>query len=197
MGWWNFIKDPKHSQAIIAILTLVIAATGFGYVLVAWCQLGVTSDTLKLERPWIGPTARTLNFGPDKHLTAIGWHYQNGGRTVATRMRYNLEFKIGPTEPTESNAPKSDECRKGELTGKEGSVAIPGTFDYLTPVGVPPEIEKSMNDVYQGRVGLYIVGCIDYSDNARKSWYRTEVLELFLPNGPVPPQLEMEKAFVR
>jgi hypothetical protein len=186
--WHEFReKTPVHDK-LNAFFTLIVMVATVTYVIVASRQLGVMNDTLNLERPWIGPVSRTLvfdNSDPAKgHLKALGWHYRNGGRTVATRMRFNLEFKIGPLEPTESTAPVSESCRKGELAGKEGNIAIPGDFDNYTPITVPPEIEKSMDDIYQGKTGLYVVGCIDYSDAARKSWYRTEVLELFLPKNP-------------
>jgi len=181
-------KELHFLEKINIFGQLGLVVIGIGALCIYGCQLGVMRDTLSLERPWIGPVARTLvfdNSDPAKgHLKALGWHYRNGGRTVATRMRFNLEFKLGPLEPTESTVPVSENCRKGELAGKEGNIAIPGDFDNRTPITVPPEIEKSMDDIYQGKIGLYIVGCIDYSDAARKSWYRTEVLELFLPKNP-------------
>ncbi len=179
---------PDQTPWAKYLLELVAVVIGLGYTIAAYRQLGVMADTLNLERPWIGPTARTLIFDskdPAKgRLKAVGWHYQNGGRTVATRMRFNLEFKIGPVEPTKSTVPVSDKCEKGELSGDVGNISIPGAFDSYTPAAIPPEITKSMNDVYEGKVGLYLVGCIDYSNTARKAWYRTEVLELFLPKGP-------------
>jgi len=182
------LKRSWKASGPVAKLTCIFAGVAAlsttVYAIFGILQWSVMSNTLALERPWIGPTARTLVPSQNGQLRAVGWHYQNGGRTVATRMRFNLEFKIGPTEPTESNAPISEECRKGELPGKEGNIAIPGSFDYLTPIAVSPEIAKSMDAVYQGKVGLYIVGCVDYSDTARRTWYRTEVLELFLPKAP-------------
>jgi hypothetical protein len=39
MKLWNFIKDPNHSGAVIAILTVVIALSNIGYDIVASCQL--------------------------------------------------------------------------------------------------------------------------------------------------------------
>jgi len=115
-------QNPRFWLEIIALIGLAL------YTVAAYWQLGVMSDTLKLERPWIGPTARTFIPRPDQgHLVALGWHYQNGGRTVATRIRNNLEFMIGPPIADPHTAPVSEECRKGELAKEEGNIAIPGS----------------------------------------------------------------------
>ena len=165
------------------VINGVLAVIGIIAICIYGGQLDVMKDTLALERPWIGPTARTIVPRPEQgHIIALGWHYQNGGRAVATKIRQNLEFRIGPRPAALKSAPFSDDCQKGELAQLEqgGNIAIPGG-DYIFPIDVSPEVAKSMDDVYAEKVGLYLVGCVDYSDSGRKEWYRTEVLELFLP----------------
>ncbi len=178
---WNFIRDPHNSNAIIAVFTVLIFLTGSIYTVFAALQWSVMHDTLRLERPWLGPVSRTIYPPPENgHMIGIGWHFQNGGRSVATRIRNNLEFRIGPFPTTQDSWPHFEACPKGELPGKVGNISIPGSESVFT-LEISSEIAKSMDDVYQRKVGLFLVGCVDYSDSSRKPHYRTEVFELFLP----------------
>jgi hypothetical protein len=103
----------RPDQTPLAKHVLEVIAVGIGacYTLAAIWQLGamksqlaVMQDTIKLERPWIGPTERTLHYETykkgdrlppfsDERFRGVGWHFKNGGRTVATRVHVHLEFE--------------------------------------------------------------------------------------------------------
>jgi hypothetical protein len=68
MRWWDFITEPKHANAIMAIFTMLIFVTGALYTVFAglqWCAnqkaadaaasaAKTAKDTLVLDqRPWV------------------------------------------------------------------------------------------------------------------------------------------------
>jgi hypothetical protein len=192
MKWWEFIKDPKHSQAIIAMLTLVIALTSIGYVFVASKQLGAMKDTLKLERPWIGPTGRKLDVMNTANsqgkqisrLAGVDWYFQNGGRSAATQTRINIVIKLGPQTPEtvfmpRDQLPKNAACEKGELDSSFGNFtvipAIPNTSFHA--IFADSNIPSSIEELQARGQNLWLVGCVDYSDSSLRPWFRTNVLE--------------------
>ena len=136
-------------------------------------------DTLKLERPWIGPTLRRVGVDSNKRIKSVVWTFRNGGRSPAINMRWHLIFMIGPQFGGEY--PKATPCEK-ELPGTNGGVVVPnGDGEY--PIDLGPQVRARLDDVYiDGKVRLFLVGCIDYSDTSRKPWYRTNVLEVLDPN---------------
>ena len=185
MGWWEFIKDPKHSQAVIAILTLVLASTSIGYVIVASCQLSVMSRTLDLERPWVGPAsggdASRLLIDPNtKFLAGVDWRYQNGGRSPAIHVMSALKFEIGPraSDVTEKTLPHAIECDQEPSMGQGGILLVPSIFAPSSTAWVPDKIKPVMSDVYLDKVGLYLIGCVYYTDTEMKKWYKTDVTEV-------------------
>jgi hypothetical protein len=198
MRWWKFIKDPQHSQAIIAILTLVIAGTGIGYDIVASKQLSVMNDTLKLERPWIGAVGRKKSgyqeIDPKTGVqtgkfiwTGVQWMYQNGGHTVATRTGSSIQANLGPPIPKtldvpRDTLPKNDTCEKGRLSEFHGAFTVPpGVSNSFIAPFVDQEIRDSLDKIRRNEVGLWIVGCVDYSDDTLTPWFRTNVLEYYHP----------------
>jgi hypothetical protein len=177
--------SDSHSGSITALATVVLAFLTYKYVSYSQRQWQTMQETLRLERPWIGPTQRGTIFDPKtKRLQGVIWHFQNGGRSVATKVVLDLKFKIGPSPmllPAVSTFPKSDICENGKLnTGIQSNVAIPG-FDISTGIGPSPDIVASFDAIYGGTAGLYIVGCIDYSDSSGVPWYRTNVNEVLIP----------------
>ena len=178
-GIYEYAPRWKIVLEVLAFSVLVVYTIFAG---LQWrsmrSQLQVMQDTLNLERPWIGPISRTMYPKAEVgHLIAVAWHFKNGGRTVATRIRTNLEFRIGPL-PIDKIWPKFEVCNPDkELEGEGGNVSIPGAEDKIV-IGTI-QVEKSLDDVYAHKVGLYLVRCIHYSDTGRKSWYRTEVNELY------------------
>ena len=64
----------------------------------------------------------------------------------------------------------------------DGNVAIPGA-DNSFALTLNSDVTPSLDDVYAHKVGLYLAGCVDYSDSSRKPWYRTQVFELFIPSS--------------
>ena len=57
---WGFIKDPSHSGAVIAILTLVIALSNIGYDVVASRQLGAMKESNDINRENVESVQRAL-----------------------------------------------------------------------------------------------------------------------------------------
>jgi hypothetical protein len=101
---WRFIKDPNHSGAVIAILTVVIALSNVGYDIVASYQMKtmkgqlnqmkrqsvIMQDQLEMaDRPWIKDSVRSaFDFTWDRG--AISWSItiraENVGHSVATAI---------------------------------------------------------------------------------------------------------------
>jgi len=50
MRIWEFIRKPEHSNAIMAVFTVVIAFSSIGYGIVAWCQWSAMKDSNKINR---------------------------------------------------------------------------------------------------------------------------------------------------
>ena|SRR5882724_4365242 len=173
------IPWPQRIEAACAVLLVFITGT---YTYFACKQWSVMNDTLKLERPWVGPTKREFYYSHNR-MVGMDWHFQNGGRTPATRVRSDIEFRIGPIPEklTQENRPKIQRCEDGELSDALGSfVAIPNV-DSSYPIAPGPQVIAALDDVYSNKVGLYLTGCVDYSDSSKINWYRTNVLETFHP----------------
>jgi hypothetical protein len=102
---------------------------------------------------------------------------RNGGRSPAINTRWYLTFMIGPTKDArrlDGEIPKATVCDK-ELFGKgTGSVILPNGEATL-PVGIPQQVAARLDDVYSAppKVGLFVVGCLDYTDTSQKPRYRT------------------------
>jgi hypothetical protein len=200
------LRRSWASSGPVAKLTVIfagIAALSTGvYTVFAMGQWRIMHDTLALERPWVaasGHTVRTL--GPaqppegkpidwtNNHLIGVQVHVVNGGRTPATKLRWHMLFKIGDTydaanETATTKLPTDLVCDQGELGPEFGAgIMLPSPEHYANfPVYVSPEIFKKLDpNVYVNKVGLYIVGCIDYSDSSGKPWYRTNVRFAFSP----------------
>jgi hypothetical protein len=175
------IPWPQRIEAACAVLLVFITGT---YTVFAGRQWSVMDDTLKLERPWIGPTKRMVTFDEkSKHMERVQWYFQNGGRTVATKIRGGVELKIGPpvTEALDTS-PSSEKCNKGEVPAG-GNVAIPGIeYSVGAIASATSVIVAGMDSIYSNKVGLYLVGCVYYSDSSGKPQYRTDVSEVFIPN---------------
>jgi hypothetical protein len=71
---WEFVKEPKHSNALIAILTFIIAVTGIAYTIFSALQWVATRESVKTagdaliqsNRPWVGVMYPL-------EITAINW----------------------------------------------------------------------------------------------------------------------------
>jgi hypothetical protein len=182
--WW---KDALHVAEVLAVIAVVVIYNKQLDVMSR--QLTEMQDSFKLERPWVGPTERTVKYLhatpkevsladlPPTRFLGLIWHFKNGGRTVATRVRAHLELKIGAKEGTVNFIyPEAESCKVGELPN-EGSIAIPG-FGEAVDVYVPQDVRAKLDRVHKD-VELYLVGCIDYSDATRIPKYRTDVREIF------------------
>ena len=193
---WTFIKDPTHSGAVIAILTLTIAVSNACYDVVAYFQLSTMGDALKLERPWVGPMGRTSKeiqgpLDPQTHertimLTGAEWYFQNGGRIPAVRTRVHIVIKPGPPVPhtvdiSRDDLPKDDVCERGELEDKWGTFTVLPNIKYSYGAFFTENVQPFANQIDVNKAALWLVGCVDYSDSTGK-WYRTNVLEYWDAN---------------
>ena len=208
--WWKFVTNPNNSSAIIAILTLIIAGSNIAYGVFFYRQMNIMRDTLglslALERPWIGPSGHVLStYGPTQReegrpidwkmnrLVRMQLRVQNGGRAPATKFRWHMLWKVGDVydavnENASTPLPTDEVCDKGEMGSEYGAgvmMATPGVTTYL-PVYVSQEILSRFDDVVRNKVGLYVVGCIDYSDSTGKPWYRTKVRMVLIPQDTEP-----------
>jgi hypothetical protein len=168
-GFWGGIK---LTDVVVAAATVVIAVVGC-------LQFSIMNSTLNLERPWIGPTTREIDVNKiTNRIDSARWHFENGGRSPATRVRARAAFKLGPANSldlTEENRPQIDQCIVKD-DGTAGFVVLPHV-DQSLPVFPHQDVIDRMDDIYAGKVGLYLVGCVDYSDTSRKASYRTYITE--------------------
>lgn len=196
----------QNHNVVTAVFTVAIAFATVVYAVVAtlqWCvmrgQLSEMQATRQLERPWIGPVGRRLALrdktdargNQRKEVIGAEWQMENGGHTTAVRTRFKLEVTDGPFQPDFSvrrdKLPKSEDCEKGELSDSFGSaVIVPGVKLAFT-AHISPELENMLgedtvwDELANRKIGVWLVGCVDYSDATRKQWFRTNVLEYYNP----------------
>jgi len=183
VNWLN-----SEGPAVMAAATIVIAILTAFYVNYSRDQWSVMRDTLKLERPWIGQVKQRLDINPaTNRVDAAALYVRNGGRSPAINIRYYLKFMIGPVrhgqEIQNNELPKATPCEK-ELPGQGGNVIVPnGEAEF--PAGLAPQILARLDDIYSTpqKVGLYLVGCVDYTDTSEKPKYRTNFLLVIHPNS--------------
>jgi hypothetical protein len=184
----NRFSMRKPDAFDVALYGLIIAFIGGGiYFLqlrVMQNQLEAMNAQLGLERPWVGPVGGSpLHFdATTKRFLGIDWRYQNGGRSPALHTRASVGFVSGPpySALAEFNTPKLPDCANFPKDTEGGDVMIPGLEPPVIVLSVPPEI--NMDDVYSNKKGLFLIGCIYYTDTAMKKWYKTDVAEIFRPN---------------
>jgi hypothetical protein len=191
-------KDRHFIIQLAAVVVGGIVALIYFLQLIAMQgQLSVMKNTLKLERPWISSVRRrsltdqvidSVTNKPIKRLKGVEWYFQNGGRSPATHMRINLVVKVGPPIPKTLDTPRTslpvnNTCEKGELSGKFGDfTGVPGIADnsYEAPLE-SQDAPRAMDIIERNERGLWLVGCVDYSDITEKPWFRTDVLEYYSP----------------
>jgi hypothetical protein len=167
-------------------------------------QMGIMKDTLALERPWLGPNGViTKSVGPEQPPSGqpIDWRkntlvgmaakIQNGGRNPGTNVRWHMVFKSGKPwngaeETPNSGLPTDEICDKGELSSYYGSGTIMSGVVITLPVWVPKRMSIASESIFNRKMGLYVVGCLDYSDTTFKKWYRTNMRWVFVPIEPDP-----------
>ena len=147
-----------------------------------------TEDANKLSlvdnRPWIGTGATDAPRDNQGDLQGAGLVVLNGGRTPAVHVSMNLFFKLGEPLPDYGDPkafPRVVEC-SNQRRNVSSTVLLPGVplkkLMSLADFGID---QKQMNDVNAGRQGLYLLGCIDYSDASDKRKYRTYVTKKYVP----------------
>jgi hypothetical protein len=167
------------------MLSGVVATANLAYVIVSGNQLNTMNaqldnmnKTLALERPWLGIVQRAHNFNDANELVSIDVKFTNGGRSMATRVIPRLILTVGPPGVLyKSNLPTNPECN-AKRNDTNGVILIPGGVENVT-VPVEPKIRQMWRAIAAGRVNLYMVGCIDYSDASERPNYRTFVTEFF------------------
>jgi hypothetical protein len=146
-------------------------------------QLATSNDTLALERPWIGTFRQRLAFDKTDNLQEAQTGIRNGGRSPAVNLRWYLDFYIGPADAAHASfedMPKAEPC-KSRLPGEKGNIIVPNGESDLRVLLVP-SVKDRLNDVFDKKVGLYLVGCVDYTDTSHKGAYRTNFLFRLIPN---------------
>jgi len=103
--FWQFIIDQKHSNAIVAIFTVLIFVTGLLYTIFAalqWSAIretnGIARDTFNAaNRPYVGPNAVQVVFvGQDGQGNLIRIDHPT---KQTTNMDYRVEIKNFGTIP--------------------------------------------------------------------------------------------------
>ena len=89
-------------------------------------------------------------------------------------------------ETPNSGLPKDEICERGELGPNYGAGVMTSGVITQLPIWLSPEVAIQREDVFNGKVGLYVVGCIDYSDAASKASYRTNMRFVFNPRDTEP-----------
>lgn len=147
MQLWNFIKAPEHSGAVIAILTLVIAASNIGYDIVAACQLHsmngqlteMQQQTALTRQQLVGTQAAVIIFNEtrwDSTKRLLTFDLSNTGLVTGTITSFtaNVQKKTFPSQqPIGEGVPI-------EFTNRE----IGKNSNYTLDKGLPwplPEIE--------------------------------------------------------
>jgi hypothetical protein len=204
MRIWNFVKQPQNTNAVMAIFTVLIFLASAAYTVVALKQWSVMHDTLALERPWISEKgyvnqiAAPKEAAPPKEGTLIDWskygvagvqlRVLNGGRTPASKVRWHAELVAGPVydgvkETKFSGLPTDEVCDKGELSSDYGAGIMLPTTEPVNYFSIYPskEIVQHGPEILRGALGMYIVGCIDYSDSSGQPWYRSRIRMAFTP----------------
>jgi hypothetical protein len=204
---WSRFKEwlSKITVAEVGMLLLTVAIAGSSIVYTKYAkrQWRVMRDTLALERPWLGPSGRDVRtIGPKQlpegkpidwstnHLVSVIVRVVNGGRTPATKIRWHMLFKIGEkydaaNETATTNLPTDGICEQGQLGPEFGSGMMLPNPEHYTNFPVYPDadiLKRFDSDIVTNNVGLYIVGCFDYSDSSGKPWYRSRIRLVFAPN---------------
>ncbi len=69
------------------------------------------------------------------------------------------------------------------MTSEYGDgLMLPG-IPYEIPLNMPEDLKKRRDEIYANRIGLYLVGCVDYTDSSAREPYRTKFLERLFPRN--------------
>jgi len=110
---WQWVKDPNHASAVVAIFTFIIALTGIIYAVFAGLQWHATVQVMRLDqRPWIVPKSGgqlQLQIGQP---IARPLYVQNTGKTAAFIFRMEIvkegdepAFDLSPPHISKINTP--------------------------------------------------------------------------------------------
>jgi hypothetical protein len=161
-----------HGQTIEIVSTGVIAAFTVALFLTSYCQWSATRQALRLSRDSLEITQRarleTVSFRPPpleagRPLTA-GVTYKNVGHVPAEQIqayRYSEPVRIAVVprvtrQPVRSDLP---------ILGPDSTREFPVEIRALEP--------QEVTDLQEGRLFLYVWGCLRYLDGFRQAWRRT------------------------
>lgn len=159
MRWWDFMRDPKHSNAIIAIFTSLIFVTGVLYTTFAGLQWSATTSAMKLdERAWVGVIkVNQFDFKTGPGFT-IPFDVTNSGKTPA--LNVHSEVTLKSLEKTVVFVPTYDEPHP-----IKPSIYVIQPQMHMTLSTLPIDVsERQFNDIANGRGILYAYGHIVYDD---------------------------------
>lgn len=159
-------------------------------------QANALTNTLSLERPWVGirGSQETTNTAGDVVYSVVT--ITNGGRTTATHVSANLVFMTGAPLPKFGDPrilPRNPKC--GKAINRDGGILIPNT-PRQDLIEVPNTIKMRSVTINDMKVGLYLVGCIDYSGPSEREQFRTQVTEKYIPGAHILSTTRMGNASI-
>jgi hypothetical protein len=171
MNWWNFIRDPGHSNAIMAIFTVVIALSSIGYGIVALCQWGAMRESNKINRESLiavqrafvvaGPTDKAAVkpvMEPSGKETRIIFQLklENVGATSTKKLTYRLNNYSGPFAMT-------DKFKLDDEGPPATGILGPKSVLALKTETMPQEL-LDRTGMYPGQHHIYLWGWAKYRD---------------------------------
>ena len=178
MGWWKFFTDAKHSNAIIAIFTIVLTVATIASVIVARYQWRAMKDSNKItrdsliasSRAWIAPANAYFTSEVAKHVQ-IEWtvQYRNTGKSPALDVHPIYTLQKVPATKFEDNTfntfietdQASDSCKQlGTAPGAD--VVYPDQPDGYKLNFTNHLPEWVTDDVLSGSTALVFQMCFAY-----------------------------------
>jgi hypothetical protein len=193
-------QTAKAIQKIAGVNRLMVFLT-IGLVFASFYQGCLTKTSVEnaarnfqeSERAWIGPTEIVPSFAAGTPIPyVVDVKYIDAGRSPATKVRNILRLRTGDPIPTPTSGalsvvgPVLPECSddKKPLTEGEGVLVIPNVPHGIE---VNPEADVGkpipMQQIANNQLGLYLTGCIDYTDEFGV-WHRTHVCKYWSRHNP-------------
>jgi hypothetical protein len=182
MRLWNFIKDPNHSGAVIAILTLVIALSNAGYDVVASCQLKSMNSQLQEMRQQttltrqqlVGTQGAVLQWdihSPDGSTRGVVGGIRNAGVVTATGVHIQVQV-TRQTISADGNIEETGQPVRFDDTPdriKGGSGVWPESYPHIWPVPWmsttdPSNVRTSWPSDWPGRDATVVNAHVTYDN---------------------------------
>lgn len=180
---WNFVIEPKHSNALVAIFTVLIFVTGFFYTIFAALQWLAVIDSnrinhdslVSVQRAFVTYEGMNLDAYPTSTKTKdMAWTFTanlvNGGTTPAIdKVQEFRALNTLPSEPTELEfiGPDNDHP-VGEIGPKAQSqmgplVETPAFVMGEFPFTISSIGSKAFQSFFRSR-NIFVWGWVGYRD---------------------------------